>query len=68
MGIDEGQIFDINLENSKFRAHKQMTTDQLTYSHKFCCFILLDYFPHIAMVFLLMAVFILEDVLNVWTN
>jgi hypothetical protein len=54
-GIDEGQIFDIILENSKFRAHKQMTTDQLTYSYKFCCFILLivDYFPHIAMVFLL---------------
>ena len=29
MGIDGGQMFDIIPENSKFRAHKQMTTDRL---------------------------------------
>jgi hypothetical protein len=38
-GIDGGQMFHIILENSKFRAHKPMTTDQLTYSCKFCSFI-----------------------------
>jgi hypothetical protein len=33
-GIDGGQMFiNIILENSKFRAHKQMTTDQLTYGY-----------------------------------
>jgi hypothetical protein len=54
-GIDGGQMFHIILENSKFRAHKPMTTDQLTYSYKFCSFIplIVCYFPHIAMVFLL---------------
>jgi hypothetical protein len=31
MGIDGGQMFDIIPENSKFQAHKQITTDQLTY-------------------------------------
>ena len=29
--IDGGQMFDNILKNSKFRAHKQMTTDQRTY-------------------------------------
>jgi hypothetical protein len=30
--IDGRQMFDIILENSKFGAHKKMTTDQLTYT------------------------------------
>jgi hypothetical protein len=53
--IDGGQMYDIILENSTFRAHKQTTTDQLTYGYKFCCFIplIVGYFPHIAMVFLI---------------
>jgi hypothetical protein len=44
------QMFDIILENSKFRAHKQMTTDQLTYGYKFCWFIplIVGYFPRIS--------------------
>jgi hypothetical protein len=49
-GIDGGQMFDIILETN------QDITNQLTsYGYKFCRFIslIVGYFPHIAMVFLL---------------